>query len=300
MTLTTPPTEPADHGFEIKTRKKWIWIGAGLVVVLVAILGVRFIVYGDTKSPNEIPGATLYVVNQEGYSAEQELIEFVGREVAPRYGIKVAFKGLADSNAINRAISDGEVAATTFEHTLWLNQVLEANPDFKLTAAGGPIFRWGFGVWSSKYKDVQEIPDGSTISLTADPANEALGLWYLAQAGLITLPPDKDKFALTHRDIASNPKNLKFTLLDYGAQPRGLSDVAAAVGYNSEFVQAGIPLDRLIFSPPTPDEYAGVLVIGTQWADTENIKNLVAAWHDPAVQEYLRTNPIFRGRLLPA
>jgi ABC-type metal ion transport system substrate-binding protein len=297
-TPTTPVDETDDHGFELKRRPKWIWLAVGLVVVIAAVVGVRFFFFGDTKSPNEIAGATLVVATNEGNSAEQALIEYIAREVAPRHGIKVAFRGLADSNTINRAVSDGEVAGTVYQHKLWLGQVLEANPDFRETAAT-PVFRWGFGIWSDKYTDPSQLPDGANVSLYSDPANEAQGLWLLERAGLITLNPAADKWQATQKDIVGNPKNLKFTLLDFAAQSRSLPDLDAAVGYTEYYLAAKIPISQQIFAPPAPDEFAGQLTIGSRWADTDNIKRLVETFKDPAVQQYLATDPNVKDILLP-
>ena len=250
------------------------------------------------KSPNEVAGATLTVVTAEGNHAEQALVNFVAKEVAPEYGIKVEFKGLADSTTLNRAVSAGEVAGTIYQHKLWLSQVLEANPDFKETAAT-PVFRWGFGIWSEKYKSVEEMPDGATISLYSDPANEAQGLWLLERAGLITLKDGTNKWEATQKDIAENPKNLQFKLLDFAAQSRSLPDLDAAVGYTEYYVAAKVALEKQIFAPPAPDEFAGQLTIGSEYKDTENVKNLVEAFQDPAVQEFLRTDPAVKDILIP-
>ncbi|MDT5106487.1 MAG: D-methionine transport system substrate-binding protein [Mycobacterium sp.] len=299
--MTTTPTsvdEADDHGFELKRRPKWIWIAVGLVVVVAVVVGVRFAFFGDTKSPNEVAGATLVVATNEGNAAEQALIEYIAREVAPRHGIRVAFRGLADSNTINRAVSDGEVAGTVYQHELWLGQVLEANPDFRETAAT-PVFRWGFGLWSDKYPDPSQLPDGANVSLYSDPANEAQGLWLLERAGLITLDPSADKWQATQKDIVANPKNLKFTLLDFAAQSRSLPDLDAAVGYTEYYLAAKIPISQQIFAPPAPDEFAGQLTIGSRWADTDNIKGLVETFKDPAVQQYLATDPSVKNILLP-
>jgi D-methionine transport system substrate-binding protein len=299
--MTTTPTsvdEADDHGFELKRRPKWIWIAVGLVVVVAVVVGVRFAFFGDTKSPNEVAGATLVVATNEGNAAEQALIEYIAREVAPRHGIRVAFRGLADSNTINRAVSDGEVAGTVYQHELWLGQVLEANPDFRETAAT-PVFRWGFGLWSDKYPDPSQLPDGANVSLYSDPANEAQGLWLLERAGLITLDPSADKRQATQKDIVANPKNLKFTLLDFAAQSRSLPDLDAAVGYTEYYLAAKIPISQQIFAPPAPDEFAGQLTIGSRWADTDNIKGLVETFKDPAVQQYLATDPSVKDILLP-
>jgi ABC-type metal ion transport system substrate-binding protein len=297
-TPTTPVDETDDHGFELKRRPKWIWLAVGLVVVIAAVVGVRYFFFGDTKSANEIAGATLVVATDEGNASEQALIEYIAREVAPRHGIKVAYRGLADSNTINRAVSDGEVAGTVYQHKLWLGQVLEANPDFRETAAT-PVFRWGFGIWSDKYTDPSQLPDGANVSLYSDPANEAQGLWLLERAGLIKLNPSSDKWQATQKDIVENPKHLKFTLLDFAAQSRSLPDLDAAVGYTEYYLAAKVPLQQQIFAPPAPDEFAGQLTIGSKWADTDNIKKLVETFKDPAVQQYLATDPSVKNILLP-
>lgn len=299
---TTPTSDTApdqdDHGFELKRNSKWVWIALTLAIVIVGAVIVRYAFFNETKSANEIPGATLVVATNEGNAAEQALIEYIGKEVAPRHGIKVAFRGLSDSNTINRAVNDGEVAGTVYQHKLWLGQVLEANPDFRETAAT-PVFRWGFGIWSDKYSDVSQLPDGANVSLYSDPANEAQGLWLLERAGLITLKPGVDKWQATQKDIEGNPKHLTFTLLDFAAQSRSLPDLDAAVGYTEYYLAAKVPLAQQIFAPPAPDEFAGQLTIGTEWADTENIKKLVETFKDPAVQQFLATDPSVKNILLP-
>lgn len=287
-----------DHGFELTRRRRWPWVAGGAVVVAAAAAAIVVPRLSGAASPNEIAGATLYVATAEGNAREQELIEYVAEEIAPDYGITVAFKGLADSNTINRAVNDGEVAGTIYQHELWLGQVLEANPDFEETAAT-PVFRWGFGLWSEKWGSVEEIPDGATISLYSDPANEAQGLWVLERAGLITLDPAVDKWTATQDDIVENPKNLEFVLLDFGAQSRALPDLDAAVGYTEYYIAAKVPVEQQIFAPPAPDEFAGQLTVGTKWIDEPNIQNLVKAFQDPRVQEFLATDPEVKGVLLP-
>lgn len=301
MTQTTPPpTADGTAGFDVRKRRRGPIVAGAVIVVVAVIAGLvawRFL-GSDSTSPNEKAGATLTVVTAEGNATEQALVDFIAKNVAPKYGITIAFKGLADSTTLNRAVSDGEVAGTVYQHKRWLSQVLEANPDFKEVAAT-PVFRWGFGIWSDKYTDVSQLPNGAKVSLYSDPANEAQGLWLLERAGLITLKPGIDKSRATQRDIATNPKNIQFTLLDFAAQSRALPDLDATVGYTEYYLAAGIPISKQIFAPAAPDEFAGQLTIGTRWQNTDNITKLVATFKDPAVQEYLRTDPQVKNILLP-
>ncbi|MUK01299.1 metal ABC transporter substrate-binding protein [Vibrio cholerae] len=298
MTENTTSSTPSDHGFTLRKRRKAPWIAGGAAVVVAAGAFIAVPLLNPSESAAETEGATLLVATAEGNSAEQALIEFIDRDVAPKYGIDIEFKGLSDSNTINRAVSEGEVAATVYQHELWLGQVLEANPDFRETAVG-PVFRWGFGIWSDKYTSVDQIPDGGTVSLYSDPANEAQGLWLLERAGLITLKDGVDKWQATQDDIASNPKNLTFTLLDFGAQSRALPDLDAAVGYTEYYTAAKVPLEHQIFAPAAPDEFAAQLTVGTDYLETENIRKLKEAFADPAVQEFLATDPAVKDLLLP-
>lgn len=302
MPETSPAPEStapaADHGFELRRRRRWPWIAGGAVAVVAVAAAIVVPLTAPAKPAVAEAGATLTVATAEGNASEQALVQFVADEVAPKYGITVAFKGLSDSNTINRAVSEGEIAGTVYQHKLWLSQVLASNPDFKEEAAT-PVFRWGFGLWSSKYTDVSQLPDGATVSLYSDPANEAQGLWVLERAGLITLADGVDKAHATQDDIASNPKNLQFTLLDFAAQSRALPDLDAAVGYTEYYLAAGVPIEQQIFAPAAPDEFAGQLTIGSDYADEENVEKLVAAFQDPAVQEFLATDPRVKGILLP-
>jgi len=293
-------TTPAgsELGFEIKKKRRWPWITGAVVVVLAVVAAITIPLLNGKKSPNEIEGATLVVVTAEGNATEQALVEFIAKNVAPKYGIKVAYKGLADSTTLNRAVSEGEVAGTVYQHKLWLSQVLAANPDFQETAAT-PVFRWGFGVFSDKYSSLNQLPQNAVVSLYSDPANEAQGLWLLERAGLITLKTGVNKWQATVDDIATNPKKIQFKLLDFAAQSRALADLDAAVGYTEYYLAAKIPISKQIFAPAAPDEFAGQLTIGTKYANTDNIKKLVAAFQDPAVQQWLATEPSVQHILLP-
>lgn len=301
MSTETPAkNEQPSHGFTVTKRKRWPFIA--IAVIVVAAIVAVFIWNRASSSDSSITesGATLKIAFLESNPAEQAVVEYIKDEIAPDYDIKVEGTGIADSTQINRAISEGQLAGTIFQHEYWLGQVLDANPDFKEEAGTGPFFHWIFGLWSDKYSSPQDLPNNAKVSLLADPANQAQGLWYLEQAGLITLREGADVATLTPKDIVENPKNLQFTLLDFGAQPRALSELDAIAGYAESFLAAGISEDKLIFSPPSPEQFASVLTVGSDYVDSENIQNLIKAFEDPRVQEFIATDPETKKLILPA
>ncbi|KUH68045.1 metal ABC transporter substrate-binding protein [Mycolicibacterium novocastrense] len=296
---SVPVSAAEQHGFTIARRRRWplLLIGAIVVVAVVAVFVIART--SGSTSPNETAGATLSVVYLDSNPAEKLIIEYIAENIAADYDVKVAAVGLGDSTQINQAVSDGRYAGTIFQHRHWLQQVLDANPGFREEAATGPFFHWVFGIWSDKYKRPQDLPEGASVSLPTDPANNAQAIWYLAQAGLVTLRPEADITALTQKDIVGNPKNLTFTMLDLGAQPRALRDLDAIVGYAESFLAAGVPEDKLIFAPKSPDEFASVLTVGSDYVDTQNIKNLIKAFEDPRVQTYIANDPEVKKLALP-
>lgn len=296
-TPTAPEAPGAGHGFEIARRRRWPWVaGAALVVVGVAA-AIAVPLLSPATSANEGDGATLYVGTAEGNSAEQALVQFIAEEVAPSTASRSSSRASPTATPSTGPCTRARWRAPSTSTSCGWRRCSRPTPTSGTAAT--PVFRWGFGLWSEKYKSVDEIPDGATISLYSDPANEAQGLWVLENAGRITLKPGTGKGSATQADIATDPKTLKFTLLDFAAQSRALPDLDDAVGYTEYYLAAIIPLDQLIFAPTAPDEFAGQLTIGSNFADTENIKKLVAAFKDPVVQEFLRTSPAVKGILLP-
>ncbi|GAC66672.1 MetQ/NlpA family ABC transporter substrate-binding protein [Gordonia soli] len=291
----TPPS-----GIEVRTRRKWPFIAGGVVVIVALVVAIVLWRSGGSESNNNVAGATLSVVYLDSNPAEQRLIDYVASDIAPDYDITVDAVGLGDSTTINRAVSTGQYAGTILQHKLWLGQVLQANPDFREEAATGPIFYWNFGVWSDKLTDPKQLPQNATVAIPSDPSNNAQALWVLEQAGLITLKKGADVASLTVADITDNPRNLQFTLLELGAQPRALQDVDALVGYHESLLAAGVPIGKLIYKTQSPETFAGVLTIGSDYKDSENIKNLVKAFNDPRVQKFLASDAEVQKILSPA
>ncbi|MCX2643588.1 MetQ/NlpA family ABC transporter substrate-binding protein, partial [Klebsiella pneumoniae] len=62
------------------------------------------------------------------------------------------------------------------------------------------------GIYSTKVKKVEEFPNGATIAIPNDGANESRALLLLQSAGLVKLKPGFDEVQGTPADIVENKK----------------------------------------------------------------------------------------------
>lgn len=282
--------------FELKKKKTWPWLVAVIAIVLIAGLGWYF----TAQQRHSVTfGTTLKVHFEPAMAGEQRLIEYVAQNIAPDYGIKLEAVGLQDPVQADRAVAEGQYAATIYQHQWWLKQVVDANK-FELTSTL-PVFQWAFGIYSDRYKTIEDLPEGAEIVVPNDGANQGQALWLLQRIGLIGLDPAVEPRTAKLKDIKENPHKFNFKELDLLTMPRALNSVDAAIGYVSQFDAGKVSRDKGILFPPAPQTFASQLVIGTPYLNDENIIKLKKAFADPRVQQWLKetTDPLVQGVLVP-
>ncbi|MDR0579402.1 MAG: hypothetical protein LBG21_02255 [Campylobacteraceae bacterium] len=285
------------QNFTIKKSNKSVWIVLG-IAALITVIGIVYYIKSQ-KSDTIVFTDTLKVHFEPAMAGEERIIKFVAENIAPDYGIKIEAVGLQDPVQADRAVAEGQYAATIYQHQWWLKQVVDAN-GFDLTPVF-PIYQWGFGIYSDKHASIDELPDGATVVVPVDGANQGQALWLLQREGLIGLNPDIEPRVAKIRDIISNPRGFEFKELDLLTLPRILDSVDAAVGYVSQFDAGKISRAKGILFPPAPKTFASQLVIGTKFLNDPNIKKLQQAFADPRLRTYLETtdDPLVQGVLTP-
>jgi len=154
------------------------------------------------------------------------------------------------------------------------------------------------GVYSNKYKKLEDLPEGSTIGIPNDTTNGGRALMVLASAGIIKLKEGADVTA-TEKDIVENPKNLKFQMMDAAMLPRALEDLDACVINSNYAIEANLnPVKDSIFMEPKDSPFANVLVVRPEDKDKEAIKKLGEALQSPEVKAFLEEK--YEGSCVPA
>jgi ABC-type metal ion transport system substrate-binding protein len=282
--------------FQIKPRRRWPWLIAVVIVLaLLAALGWRL----ERSQQPVVFGSTLQVHFEPAMAGEERIIQYVGQHIAPDYGIELQAVGLQDGSQADRAVAEGKFAATIYQHQWWLKQVVDANGfDLKPLL---PVFQWGFGLYSLKYKHVKDLPDGAVIAVPNDGANQGQALWLLERIGLITLNPRIEARVARLRDIGGNPHHYQFKELDLLSMPRVLNSVDVAIGYVSQFDAGKVPRSAGILFPPAPQTFASQLVVGGKFVKDAQIIKLQQAFADPRLKHYLETtdDPLVKGVLTP-
>ncbi|KFN93719.1 substrate-binding component of an ABC superfamily methionine transporter [Tetragenococcus muriaticus PMC-11-5] len=113
----------------------------------------------------------------------------------------------------------------------------------------------------------------------------------LESAGLIELKEDFDDGVGTPDDIAENPKNLEFDLIDDWTAPRVLQDVDMALIGNTIALEGGLNvLEDAIYREETDESNRtniNVIAVKEDRQNEEQLQKLGEVYHDPEVQEYI-------------
>ncbi|AKL93896.1 ABC-type metal ion transport system, periplasmic component/surface antigen [Clostridium aceticum] len=224
-----------------------------------------------------------------------EILDFI-KPILLEEGIQLDIKEFTDYVTPNLALADGEIDANFFQHVPYM-ETFAANNNVQLSAVA-KVHVEPLGLYSRKLNALEDLEDGATISIPNDPTNGGRALLLLQYYGLIELAEDAELTA-TEKDIASNPKNLKFIALEAPQLPRSLDDVAASVINTNYALEAGFnPVRDSLIIEDANSPYANVLTVRPEDENKETILILIDVLNSPEVREFLETK--YEGAVVPA
>lgn len=204
-------------------------------------------------------------------------------------GIDLDIRTFSKYELINPALNDGSLDANYFQHIPYLEAQMKEF-GYKFANAGG-IHIEPIGVYSKKYKSLDELPDGATIIISNSVPDHGRILTLLEKNGLIKLKDGVDKVTATVKDIAENPKHLKF---NYEYAPELLPQIyknneGDAVVINSNYaLDAGLnPVKDSIAIEDSDSPYVNILAVRQGDENKEEIKTLVDVLHSKEIQDFI-------------
>lgn len=126
-----------------------------------------------------------------------------------------------------------------------------------------------------------------TIAVPNDTTNEARALLLLEKNGIIKLK-DGAGITATIKDIADNPKNVKFSEVEAAQLPKMLQDVDYAVINSNYAIDAGInPVKDSLAIEDSYSAYANILAVKEGNESTDKTKALKAALESKKVADFI-------------
>lgn len=220
----------------------------------------------------------------------------VAVEEAKAEGLDVEVIEFTDWIAPNEALQNGDIDFNYYQHVPFLENASAAKGYEFVSLGVGTSSK--LGLYSTKHKSFEEIPEGGTVAIANDPVNGGRGLVLLEKAGLIKLKPGLD-YKATVADIVENAKNLEIVEVVAQQLPRTLADVDLAQGYAHLLKDYGIdPSNALIFDP-IQQRFALQWVARPDNPRVEDIKKFVAIYQEsPLVREVIAQR--FGDLIVPA
>jgi D-methionine transport system substrate-binding protein len=215
---------------------------------------------------------------------ETQLMEVAKKVAAERYGLTVKIISFEDYIVPNTALADKEIDANMFQHQPYLDIVIEKKKYALATI--GKMFIYPMGVYSSKFKNITDLPDHAVVGIPNDPSNGARALRLLAKAQLISIPDQINDLALSPKKIIDNPRHLVIKEIPAAQLPRVLNDIDAAVINTNYAVPAGlIPHKHALLLEDKDSPYANIVVVRANEKDEPKYHQLMEALHSNEVVE---------------
>ncbi|MGM7634225.1 MetQ/NlpA family ABC transporter substrate-binding protein [Bacillus sp. Hm123] len=199
----------------------------------------------------------------------------------------------------NKALDEGELDANYYQHIPFL-ELQKKEHGYKFENAGG-IHIEPIGVYSKKYKSLDELSKGAKVLMSSSVADHGRVLSLLEKEGLIKLKDGINKTDATLEDVSENKKDLQF---EYNYEPAFLPQAfnngeGDIVVINSNFaIDSGLdPLKDPIVIESNDSPYVNIVAVRSGDEENEKIKALIDALHSQEIQDFIMNE--WKGAIVP-
>lgn len=218
------------------------------------------------------------------------------KPILAKEGVELQVKVFADYVQPNTQVAEKAIDLNYFQTKPYLDAFNRERGTRLVIITGVHIEP--FGAYSKKYKNIDQLPDGASVTLPNDPSNNSRALLLLAKHGLITLKDPTDQMS-TLKDITANPKHLKFRELEAAMLPRTLDEVDLSLINTNYALAAGLnPTRDALLIEDKDSPYVNYLVGRPDNQDDPRVQKLAKALTSPAIKAFIEQN--YHGAVLPA
>ena len=260
-------------------KKRHSGLIAIIVIVIIIVGGLVGFIHQRTTQQNKV--VRLGLVGTDSQPVWNNV-----RQRLKKQGITIKYVTFNDYVQPDVALKEGKIdmhSCLTRYYFDSYNQREHAH----LTSIGNTVIS-PLGVYSKKYQNIKNLPDGATIALPNEPTTLGRGLNVLQSAGLIKVKKSSG-IKPSLNDITSNPKNLKFKEVDPATAARALNSVDASIinGNYAEAANLNPKKDSIYLEPINKQAKPYVNIIAVQDKNKNNkvYKKVVAAYQTEATKQ---------------
>ncbi|MEG3133798.1 MetQ/NlpA family ABC transporter substrate-binding protein [Rouxiella sp. T17] len=229
---------------------------------------------------------------------DQAIWQVVQKVAKDKYNLDVDVVSFNDYVLPNESLNSKDVDANAFQSLPYLEaQSKERGYHFAILTK---TFIFPIAAYSKKIKNIKDLPEGATITISNEATTLGRSLLLLQAQGLIKLK-DGVGYLPTTLDVTENPKNLKLVQVDTPQLTRTLDDPNVTLSIiNTNFSsQVGLSASRDgLFMEDAASPYVNALVAREDDKDSKKLQELTEAFKNPAVAE--KAKEVYKGDAIPA
>lgn len=271
--------------------KKWAAVSLVAAAAALALGGCKG---ADKTQPQEV---RTYKIGLNGtdHEAWDKANELLAKE-----GIHLEYVEFSDYVKPNEALEDGEIDLNSFQTEIYFKNYCEERGYGDLSVLAytqvAPM-----GVYSAKYKELDEAQGHLLIAIPNDVTNGGRALKFLETLGYLEIDPQAG-LTPTVMDIAEYTKDVEIVEMTATQIPRSLQDVDLAVINNGVAYEAGLTIseDAIIYEDYQDENmknYWNIIAVKTENLEKEDFKKIAACYNSDEVKQVVLDR--FGGQSIP-
>lgn len=260
-------------------KKRHSGLIALVVIVIIVIGGLVGFIHQRTTQQNKV--VRLGLVGTDSQPVWNNV-----RQRLKKQGITIKYVTFNDYVQPDVALKEGKIDMHSCLTRYYFDSY-NKREHAHLTSIGNTVIS-PLGVYSKKYQNIKDLPDGVTVAIPNEPTTLGRGLNVLQSAGLIKVKKSSG-IKPSLNDITSNPKNLKFKEVDPATAARALNSVDAST-INGNYAEAANlnPKKDAIYLEPVNQKakpYVNIIAVQAKNKDNKTYKKVVEAYQTEATKK---------------